>query len=395
MAQPAFQTDVLQLEPGSGQTLTIDREGPEGAMRFRDALIPGGVLLEDMAGLSAITGVFIVGRAGSGAKYLTIQSAIDEVPANASATNPYVILCFPGLYGENLVINKDGIAIVGMGQASIIGVSNLPTVKIISGVLTTPLTTLIQGMKIETSFPSKECVLVQGGPGLTVGTGGIVLKDCNLAAKGVGSYTCRADTANIVQILDCTSDGSDPTAILFANQCASFRASGGSHPATQADYDALGPTPIMPGSTYSFENCRSIGPILSTLNLLGSLKILDCLSTGNVTLNGNRSGLIQTSTVGNLLVSGTSALTLVASKRGTISGTGTIDEPSVSGSVAFVASASQSVVFAVPRSNANYGVYLDTGVLANVQITGKTAAGFTINFGVVQTTTVYWTAVAL
>jgi hypothetical protein len=396
MTQPPFQSDGLQIEPGSGQTLKIVRKsGPDGAMRFYDALIPGGVDLEDMAGLSAIDGVFIVGRSGAGAKYLTIQSAIDEVPSNASATNPYAILVFPGVYGENIVINKDGIAIVAIGQARLVGVTNLPTVKIVSGVLTTPLTTLIRGMRIETSFAGKECVLVQGGPGLSVGTGGILLKDCDLAAKGVGSYTCRADTANVVQLQDCRSDDSSPSAILYINQCASFRASGGSHPASQTDYDSGGPTPVTPGSAYSFENCRSVGPILSTLQNIGSLKIQDCLATGALTFNGNRSALIQTSAVGNIVTGGSAAVKLVASTRGTLSGTGTVDEQTVSGTVSFVASSSQPVVFPVPRSNANYGVYLDTGLLANVRITGKTAAGFTIDFGVVQTTTVTWTVVAL
>jgi len=394
MTQPPFQSDALQIEPSSGQTLKITRDAPTGSLRFQDAIITTGINLSDLAGLNAITGLLVVGRAGSGAKYLTIQSAINAIPSTASANNPYTILCFPGIYLENIVIDKDGIAIVGVGQASIVAVSGIPTVTIQAGVLTTPLTTLIEGMKIQTSFAGLECVLVQGGPGLTVGQSGVVLKDCNLAAKGVGSYTCRANIVNSVSLYNCRSDESDPTAVLGVSQCASFLVSGGSLPATQADFNSGGPTPFVPGSVYSFENCRSIGPLLSTLLGAGSLKVAGCLTVGNVTLNGNRTGLIQTSTVGNLSIGGTSAMTLVGSKRGTVIGTGTLDEPSVSGSTPFVLSLSQPVVFTVPRPNANYSVYLDTGVLDPAVVTGKTAAGFTIGFGIVQTTTVQWTAVA-
>lgn len=396
MVQPPFQADGYQIEPGSGQLLKIIRKtGPDGAMRFYDALIPGGVDLEDMAGLSAIDGVFIVGRSGAGAKYLTIQSAIDEAPTTASINNPFVILCFPGIYLENLVINKDGIAIIAIGQAQIVGVTNLPTVKITSGVTTTPLTCLLSGLKIQTTFGNKECVLVEGGPGLAVGTGGIVLKDCNLAAKGVGSFTCRATVANAVSLINCRSDESDPSAILNAYQTASFFVSGGTHPATQADYDSGGPTPVTSGSSYVFENCTSIGNMLSTFNNVGSLAVKNS-AVGNLTLNGNRSGTVRNSTLGNINLSGTSALSLSDTPHGTVTGapTASLTEDSASGSVAFVASASQAVTFAVPRANANYAVFADTGVLAPYQITGKTAAGFTIDFGIVQTTTVLWTAVA-
>lgn len=395
MPQGPFQVDQLQIEPGSGQNLRITRDSLSGSMRFQDAILTTGINLQDMAGLSAIDGVRVVGRAGSGAKYLTIQSALDSIPSTSSANTPYTIFCFPGIYLENLVISKDGIAIVGLGQASIVGVSNLPTVSITSGVLTTPQSVLLQNLKVQTSFAGKECVLVQGGPGLNVGLGGVVLRNCNLAALGVGSYTVRSDTANFVRLFDCTSDESAPTAILAANQTAGFLVSGGTHPASQVDYNSGGAIPATVGSSYEFNGCRSVGNVLSTLQNIGTLKVTGCLSVGNLTLNGNRPGTVTSSVVGNLSVGGTAALTLSSSKRGTSVGTGTLDESMVTGSVNFTASLSEAVTFPVPRSNANYQVLLDTGVLASASVAPRTVNGFTINFGLAQTTTVNWTLVAL
>jgi hypothetical protein len=391
MAQLPFQVDVLQVEPGSGQTLKITRDAPTGSLRFWDVLIPLGINLSDLASLNAITGVLVVGRAGSGAKYLTIQSAINAIPSTASVTNPYMILVFPGIYLENLVIDKDGVSIVAVGLASIVAVSSTPTVTIKAGLLTTPLTALFQGIKIQTSFVGLECVLVQGGPGSAVANGGVIFKDCNFAALGAGGYTVRADTVNSVTLYGCRTDESVPSATQKVTQCASYLVSGGTVPPTQMDYDTVLPPPATAGSTYSIENGRTVGAVLSTLSNAGSLRILDCLLVGNVTLNGNRTGLIQSSTVGNLSIGGTSAMTLVSSKRGTVAGTGTLEESGVSGSTSFVASLSEAVVFAVPRPNANYAVMLDTGVSAASAVTLKTAAGFTITFGAIQTTTVYWT----
>lgn len=395
MPQAPFQADALQIEPGSGQTLQISRDSGTGSLRFQDAIITAGINLQDLAGLSAIDGVRVVGRAGSGAKYLTIQSAIDSIPSNASANVPYTIFCFPGIYPENLVVTKDGIAIVGLGQASIVGVSDLPTLTIQSGVSTTPQSFLLLNMKVQTSWPGRECVLVSGGPGLNVGLGGIVLRSCNLAAKGVGSLVLRASVVNSVSLIDCVSDESVGSAVCEVSQTASFLASGGTLPATQADYSSAGMIPATTGSSYVFDGCRTVGNILSTLQNVGSLQISRCSTVGNVTLNGNRTGSIQGSTIGNLSLGGTSALSLTNTKRGTAVGTGTLTESIVSGSVDFVGSSSEVVTFAVPRPNANYTVLLDTGVSAAATVSAKTANGFTISFGVVQTTTVNWTLLPL
>jgi hypothetical protein len=102
MPQPPFLIDVLQVEPGSGDTLTVSRDSAGGALKFVDALLTSGVLLPSLVGLRNVTGVYIVGRAGDGAPYTTIQSALDAVPDSSSAAAPSLVLIMPGVYTENV-----------------------------------------------------------------------------------------------------------------------------------------------------------------------------------------------------------------------------------------------------------------------------------------------------
>ena len=113
MAQPPYLLDVLQIEPGSGDTLTIARDSTAGAMEFVDAILTSGVLLPALVGLRNVTGLFVVGRAGDGAPYTTIQSAIDAIPVSSSATAPSVVLILSGVYTENLTLQRDGVCLVG------------------------------------------------------------------------------------------------------------------------------------------------------------------------------------------------------------------------------------------------------------------------------------------
>ena len=115
MAQPPYLVDVLQIEPGSGDTLTVSRDATAGAMSFVDAILTSGVLLPSLVGLRNVTGLFLVGRGGDGAPYTTIQSALDAIPITSSAALPSVVLVMPGVYAENLTVQKDGTYIVGMG----------------------------------------------------------------------------------------------------------------------------------------------------------------------------------------------------------------------------------------------------------------------------------------
>jgi hypothetical protein len=113
-----------------------------------------------------------------------------------------------------------------------------------------------------------------------------------------------------------------------------------------------------------------------------------------VTVNGNRTLSVVGSSIGNLALNGTTAATLTSSTRGTVAGTGTLLEPQVSGSKVFAASASEGVVFDVPRPNADYTVTMDTGIVSIPYVSVKSTAGFTITFGAPVSTTVYWTVLS-
>ena len=97
MAQTAFLVDVIQIEPGSTGTRKISRAATAGALKLEDPLLPSGVLLSQLVGIRNITGVFVVGRAGDGAAYTSIQDALDVVPLTSSSLLPSLILIGPGV----------------------------------------------------------------------------------------------------------------------------------------------------------------------------------------------------------------------------------------------------------------------------------------------------------
>ena len=121
MAQPPFKTDVLQIEPAATGTRTISRDAVAGELKFIDPSFPSGVLLADLVGIQTISNTTVVGT-GGGAQFTTIQAAIDALPTTGSATNPQVIMLFPGTYNEKLTIDKDGVVLAEIvNQVRVIG----------------------------------------------------------------------------------------------------------------------------------------------------------------------------------------------------------------------------------------------------------------------------------
>ena len=180
MPQSPFLVDALQIEPGSGDTLTLSRDSAEGAMKFVDPIIPGGAFLQSLVGLRNITGLFIVGREGDGSPYTTIQDALDAVPDASSAALPSVVLVSSGVYQENVTIQKDGVFLVSLGGAKIINDGASDTVTISASLDTTPLKIWIQGLEIECTEDSLACIKVEGADSFATGT--VVVNTAPLAA---------------------------------------------------------------------------------------------------------------------------------------------------------------------------------------------------------------------
>ena len=135
MPQPPFKTDVLRIEPSAAGTRTIDRDPAVGELRFTDPSFPAGVVLADLVGIQTINNTVVVGT-GGGAQFTTIQDAIDALPTTGSATNPQVVLVFPGTYNEKLTIDKDGIVLAGQGLVRIVNGDSDPTVHVVQGSVT-------------------------------------------------------------------------------------------------------------------------------------------------------------------------------------------------------------------------------------------------------------------
>lgn len=394
MAQPNFQVDGLAIEPGSGQTLTITRQASNGAMKLIDAVVTGGLTLSDMANLSQVTGVLIVGMAGTGAKYTTITSALAAVPATSSLTNPNVIMVLSGVYSENITIEKAGVTLLGIGRAVIQPAVSAAAVTVQAAVSTTPTSLTIRGMVINQPNNGQACVSLVGGAGSTVGVDGINIEDCDLNPSGVGCYTVYANAVDYVYVRGCRSVGVPGTTSMRVSQCAGVTVTGGILPAVQMDYTTAGTIPSVAGSSYVLSGCTYVGDVQSTLSGAGSLSIGNCSSVGSVTVNGNRTLTVVGSAIGNMAINDTVAATLKNSSRGAVAGSGTLLENQVSGMVAFAGDTSKTVTFDVSRPGAIYTVVLDQDISSTPYVPSKSASGFTVTFGGAVVSTVYWTVLA-
>lgn len=391
MAQPPIQVDGVQVEPGSGFTLLIDCEPLTGALRFRDGLVTSPVSLSNLANLSTIAGVSTVGASGSGARYTSIQSALDAVSAASSLTAPNVILVFPGVYTENLTIEKDRVTLIAMGTVSLAPATAAPTVTITAGVSTTPRAVVLRGFTIGQSNDGLACVSIVGGVASTVGSVGIELVDCDLVPTGIGCYTVYGDTVNNVVLRGCRSVGVPGSTVLRLTQCAALTVQGGVIPAVQVDITTASSLPSGTPATYVFQSCQSVGNVLGTFTGTSGFLFSNCPSIGNVTLNGNRTMTGVGCQFGTLALNGTASGALVFSTHGTASGAGFLQESVLVGTTAFVAVDHVDVTFPVAKPSASYTVSLDTGSSTTSWVSAKATTGFTIQFAAPVTLTVAWT----
>ena len=502
MPQPPYQVDQLQIEPGTTGTRLIDRDPTDGGLRFADPNVTAALL--SLVGLRNITNLLIVGAAGDGAPYTAIQDAIDDAPD----TGPTLIMVMAGEYTENLVIQKDGLHLIGVGRPKLTASVDATVWINDADPLTTPESVILEGFIIENTGVGEECVLIEGagvfasgtvtvntapltaGDTLTIGvntltgvagsrasgsdnfsvdgvtaaaiaaelvaaindaansfitdvtsealagvvtitaqspgvagnsialasstvdmtasgatlTGGsaagsrvlydgLLLQDCDLVASGAGGYQIRADTVNNIEVRGGSWRGSATNSFSQITQCASFRVFGLEWlNDLELDYDIGDDQPAITTTSYWVSHCRRVGNVLCDLTGLGSLSLGHCTSIGDVTVGGDQTLDVTHSRIADLTVNGTVAASVSETDRGSLAGTGTVEESMSTGSVAFVASASEAVVFGAPQPDASYAVLVDVpavGVTANV--TTRIAGGFTITLSAPITDTVYYT----
>lgn len=224
MAQPPFLTDGVQIEPGSGQTLTITRDPTTGALRFVDHVLLGGVILPQLVGLRNVTGVYIVGRGGDGAPYTTIQDALDAIPTSSSLDEPSVVMVLPGQYEENILIQRDGVSVVGIGGV-VVSSDSGSTIEISATLDSTPQNVTLQNLTVQgdvcvslvgaDSFANAQ-VTVSSAPlvaGDTITIGGVTLTGVSgTRTSGSNNFTATSNTtdaiaANIVAAINDTANG--------------------------------------------------------------------------------------------------------------------------------------------------------------------------------------------
>ena len=389
MPQPPYQVDQLQVEPSSGQTLTISRDAATGSLRFVDAVVTSGVNLSEMSGISTVDSVFVVGTAGAGATYSTVQAAIDAVPITSNENDPNVILVTPGVYQENLVLEKDGVSIIGLGEVVLKNNGASPTLTIQQGVAT-PELFLMRNMKIENDSVGQACINIQGVASTNLGANLLSFEDCTFVTSDIGNFPVLANVCNNIRLVGCSlSTGS--SAILSVQQVADFKIkSCTSVPSIQLAYDNTGTQPSLTTSQFSMEDCDSVLATIVNLSGEGSFSAKGCPVFGDFTVTGDRSSTFNQCNLGNLSINGTSAVTLQGCTRGTTAGAGVLDEDLTQGTVAFAASSSETVTLPVGRTSNDFTILLDTGDATPSFVSNKTTTGFDVEFTAPVTTTVRW-----
>jgi hypothetical protein len=502
MPQPPFLVDVVQLEPGSGSTLTLSKDPASGSMKFVDAALPAGVLLSDLVGIRNITGVFLVGRSGSGAPYGTIQAALDAIPSSSSAAAPSLVLVFPGVYQENLKIQKDGVYLVGLGGSQLINSGAEDTIEISASTEATPLQVQLRGLRVQNGAAGQACVRLLGadtfatgtvtvaslplavgdqvivggipltgvvgartsgannfsisggtpaavaaeisaaildplnsfsslveaspagpsvnftavtagsagngitlavslatpgsltlsGPTLTGGSSagsavasqGVLIENCELVASGAGGFQVYADTVNQVAVRGGSWRGSSITSRAWVSNCAHFSVFDLEWANNfELAYDTGNDRPADTTSEYLLTGAGRIREVLVSLVGEGSFSVRNCpLFEVGLTQGGDRTLSVAHSSVGALLLGGTTAATLTAStltSAGVSAGTPTLSESKTLDTLTFAASASETYTFSVTQPDANYAVLLESPSPSTpLAVQNKTTTGFDV-----------------
>ena len=416
MAQDPMLLDQLQIEPGSAGTRLI-RMAADGSLEFVDALVTGGITVMQLAGLKSMQNVLVVGKAGAGAGYNTIQAALDLIPASSSPSNPYYVLVGPGQYRETINIARNGIYIIGFGavlqsleEANPDGPGAYHTVVIQAALGTTPQLVVLQNLEITNVHATYAAVRVVGGAASTVGSEGINLVDCKLAANSaVGNHPLWATASNIIRLQGGSMSDPNGLGLTVIEECSEVTLSGVLTPAPiSCRWVTTNPVPLQAHVGHFINACPRLG-VGTSLSPLVALTTSAAPNEGNLVMSGvaedvtpisieitNGTAKLVGCSVGSVLCTGGEVsleYTHVASML--TASSGTIGRERTFGIEAFAGVATKTVTFTAEAPSANYNVMLETdGGPTNPGpwIESKTATGFEIHFAGVETLAVNWTA---
>lgn len=399
--QDPLLTDQIKFSSDQSDSVFI-KPDENGNLGFTDNTLETLTLFSDLTGIQNIDNVYIVGKSGSGARFTTIQSAINDAPLNSSETNPQVILIFPGSYYENISINKNGLYLIGLGQVKLYSaldatpdaVGSTHTVSILAGGGVVPQKVYFNNVSFYNAHQNKACVSILGAASSLVGNTGIFFKDCNFnATSGSGNYTIHADTVGKVVVHGGSLSFSDLD-ILYLNQISDFFVSHVDRiGAVSISWDAEGNLPNLDPNKYTFNFCSNVGfqteltPCEISISEDGPVVEFNYSKFKEVILNF--SVIINSifSSIDKLNVTGTSTLnfdhTQYTLEEGLTNEDSILNSTFLSGTATIDNDTSVDVVFPIPRSSNGYVVNVTPlGSTSNLvpYITGKLASGFTINF---------------
>ena len=207
-----------------------------------------------------------------------------------------------------------------MGRVVISGAVGFASVLIddLGGVI--PQVTHLENLIIEKDQDAEACVEVSGSLDSTLLQKGLVIKDCSLAATGIGSYPVKADKVNSISVIGGSWEDSRSDSICFVSQVALFRCVGLRKGTDfQMSYDNTVDAPLTKTSEYSISDVLGSGNFLVSLLGTGSLAI-NRSTAGDISITGDRTLLLSDSQTNNLTVQGTTSCSVVATKHGTIGG---------------------------------------------------------------------------
>jgi len=164
MPQSPFQVDQLQIEPGSGDTIVINRD-VSGNLTFTDTHLPTGIALQQLLGLQNLKDVYVVGKENT--PYTSVQDALNAIPDASSDTS--VVLVTNGTYTENISITKDNVILQGIGGV-LVNDGNSSTVTVEVSTTSTPNKLQIKDLDIRCTQDGKSCVSVLGANQFASGT---------------------------------------------------------------------------------------------------------------------------------------------------------------------------------------------------------------------------------
>lgn len=387
MTQGPWKVDGLQIEPSSGDSLKILRDGGDGSLTFEDAVISTPIKLKDLVSLQKVSKVHMVGPSGNGVTYNTIQAALNQVSATASKLAPELILLFPGEYVENIVWEKNGVILYAFGGVKVTATTG-NTIEVRQGASTTPKWGKIHNLWIENTNVAGTCLKFTGGAGSEVAVDRFSIHNCEVEASGNTSFCVDAQICNHLEFHDSFFGNSHANSIFRVQQCSTLLLRAlRSVPNFQLDYDTGGSIPNVAGTSYLLDSLISGGPLISTRTGAVSLDVLSS-TLGNVTLFGDQMFKSRFSEIGNLVVNNTVFADLLASRRGTASGSGTLREGKTRGTASFAAVSFVNVVFGVNQPDTNYVVLPESPLTESISVTNQAVTGFTLSFSGVQTTAV-------